>query len=110
MRERDEAEQKDGDLERSLRFASDHLSLWRVCANASCRRARCCRGRAATCADRNAAVLPKGVRDWFAAFLSAKLADVPFDEFREEMEFSEELAAYRAWKRLAESKTRGSLP
>ena len=94
--------------ERSLRWASNHLSLWRVCANAACRRARCCRGGAFTCADRNAFILPEGVRDWFSAFLSAKLAEIPWDEFWEKMEFSEEAGAYFAWKRLAESKTRGS--
>jgi hypothetical protein len=47
------------------------------------------------------------VRDWFENLISAKLVGVSFDEFWEEMEFSEELAAYRAWKRVAEGKTRG---
>lgn len=106
MSQRDE-EEKERKEERSLRWASNHLSLWRVCANAACQRARCCRGRAQTCADRNYFILPKGVRDWFAALLSAKLAKIPWDEFREEMEFSEEAEAYFAWKRAAESKTRG---
>ena len=107
MRERDEEETPTKKEERSLRWASNHLSLWRVCANAACRRARRCRGSAFTCADRDACVLPKAVRDWFEELVAAKLAGVSFDEFWEEMEFSEELAAYRAWKRVAEGKTRG---
>ena len=106
MSERDEREEGAREA-RTLRWASNHLSLWRVCANAACRRARSCRGCAFTCDDRNFCVLPKEVRDWFAAFILAKLADVPVDEFWEEMELSEELAAYRAWKLLAEGKTRG---
>ena len=90
-----------------MRWASDHLLLWRVCANAACRRACRCRGCAFTCAERNAFILPQGVRDWFRALIAAKLAGVPWDEFREEMEFSEGAEAYFAWKRLAGSKTRG---
>ena len=109
MNQPDEAETQEEKRDRSLRWASDHLSLWRVCANHACRRARCCRGHAQTCADRNEFILPEGVREWFEAFLSAKIAKVSWEEFWEEMEFSEEAAAYFAWKRLAESETRGRL-
>ena len=37
----------------ALRWASNFLCQWRVCANASCRRARVCRGRAHLCGKRN---------------------------------------------------------
>jgi hypothetical protein len=60
------------DLE-ALRRVADMLSLWRLCANASCRRARSCRGRAHLCAQRNFPAVPEGVRDFFEAFLAANM-------------------------------------
>lgn len=92
---------------RGLRWASDHLLLWRVCANAACRRARRCRGRAWTCAERNACILPDGVRDWCIALLAARSENVSWEDFWEDMWESEEAAAFFAWRRLAQSKTRG---
>jgi hypothetical protein len=52
----------------ALRWASNFLCLWRVCANAGCRRAQACRGRPYLCGKRNGGALPKGVRDFFTAF------------------------------------------
>jgi hypothetical protein len=42
----------------------------------------------------SAFILAKEVRDWFTAFISAKSAGIPWEEFFEEMEFSEEAAAF----------------
>jgi hypothetical protein len=82
------------------------LCLWRICANASCRRARSCRGRAQLCGQRNLPAAPEGVRDFFAAFLAAKYARLPFETFKSEMEQSEEFMALSAWRRAAEASPR----
>ena len=93
------------DLEALRRFA-DMLCLWRLCANASCRRARSCRGRAYLCAQRNFPAVPEGVRDFLAAFLAAKSAGLSFEAFQNEMEQSEEFMALSAWRRAAEASPR----
>jgi hypothetical protein len=94
--------------EKDLRWASDHLCQWRVCANAACRRARRCRGHAHSCAGRNYHILPKGVRDWFECLLAAKHAGLSFEQFREETGWSEEAEAYFAWRRAAQAKPQSS--
>ena len=93
------------DLE-ALRSCADMLCLWRLCANAACRRARSCRSRAHLCAQRNFPVAPDGVRDFFEAFLAAKYAGLSFDSFKSEMEQSEELMALSAWRKAAEAAPR----
>jgi hypothetical protein len=80
-----------------LRRYADLLCLWWLCANASCRRARSCRGRAHLCARRNFGAVPAGARDFFADFLAAKQAGLPFEAFKEEMTDSDEAAAFAAW-------------
>ena len=90
----------------ALRRFADMLCLWRLCANASCRRARSCRGRAHLCAQRNFPAVPEGVRDFFAAFLAAKSAGLSFEAFKSEMEQSEEFMALSAWRRAAEASPR----
>jgi len=87
-------------------MSADGTNLWRLCANASCRRARCCRGRAHLCAKRNFRAVPEGVRDFFAAFLAAKSAGLSFEAFQSEMEQSEEFMALSAWRRAAEASPR----
>ena len=81
-------------------------SMAELCANASCRRARSCRGRAYLCARRNFPAAPEGVRDFFAAFLAAKSAGLPLNSFPSEMEQSEEFMALSAWRRAAEASPR----
>jgi hypothetical protein len=93
------------DVETLRRFA-DMLCLWRLCANASCRRARCCRGRTHLCARRNFGAVPDGARDFFVAFLAAKHAGLPFEAFKDEMEHSDEVTAFAAWCRAAEASRR----
>jgi hypothetical protein len=89
-----------------LRSLADFLCLWRLCGNASCRRARACRGRAHLCTRRNFKCLPEGVREWFEEFLAAKFVGVPFEVFREEMEGREETEAFFAWRALVKASPR----
>jgi hypothetical protein len=84
-----------------LRWANDFLYLWRVCGGASCRRARSYRGRAHLCFKRNKDVVPKGARLFFEKLLAAKSVGLPFEEFREDMEYEEETIAFFAWRRGA---------
>jgi len=71
----------------------------RVCGNAACRHARCCRGRAHLCAKRNDGVLPKPVRDFFLSFLAAQYAGLGFEDFRDAMEGRAETKAFFAWRK-----------
>jgi len=80
--------------------------LWRLCANAACRRAHSCRGRAHLCARHNFKLLPGGVRDFFEAFLAAKSAGLSFEAFKDEMDGSEEFEALSAWRKAAEASPR----
>jgi hypothetical protein len=93
---------RSSDVQALRRFAV-MLCLWRLCANAACRRARACRGCARACARRNSKFLPEGVRGFFAAFLAAKFARLSFEAFKDEMEGSEEVAALCAWRKAAEA-------
>jgi hypothetical protein len=87
----------------ALRRCADMLCLWRLCANASYRRARSCRGRVHLCAKRNFGAVPDGARDFFVAFLAAKHAGLPFEAFKEEMTDSDEAAALAAWCKAAKA-------
>ena len=90
----------------ALRRFANLLCLWRLCGNAACRRAGACRGRSHLCARRNFAVLPEGVREWFVAFLAAKYAGLPFEDFRDEMEGREETDAFFASRKAVRSARR----
>jgi hypothetical protein len=89
------------DAAADLRWGSDLCCLWRVCANAKCRRARACRGRVHTCAKRNYGLVPQGVRDVFEALLVARWSGLPFEDFKDDIEGTEEADAYFAWRRAA---------
>lgn len=80
------------------RGANDFLCLWRVCGNATCRRARSCRRRAHLCAKRNSGAVPPPVREFFFSFLAAKSVGVDFEDFRDEMEGRDETEAFFAWR------------
>jgi hypothetical protein len=90
----------------TLRRLADLLCLWRLCGNASCRRARGCRGRVHLCARRNFPFLPDGVREWFKEFLAAKSVGVPFEDFKDEMEGREETDAFFVWRAAAKAPPR----
>jgi hypothetical protein len=96
----------DQHLAKSLRAWSGLLSLWRLCGNTACRRARCCRGHAAACFPRNFPLLPPGVRDWFIGLLAAKQCDVPFDEAIARLDTMPYGQAFREWNE-AETAERG---
>jgi hypothetical protein len=89
-----------------LRGAANMLCLWRICANAACRRAGACRGRAHLCGTRNYGALPEGVREFFVGSLAAKSAGLGFEEFKREMKGREETKAFFAWRRAAKASPR----
>jgi len=70
------AEQK---KEANLRGWSNWLSIWHVCANTACERARCCRGKTSACFPANFSRLPQGVQDGFIALIASKEDGLPFD-------------------------------
>jgi hypothetical protein len=93
-------------IEAALRRASDLLCLWRLCGNAACRRARCCRGSAGTCARRNYGALPESVRAFHLSHLAARRAGVSFEQFRDDMDGKAETDAFFAWRRAAHAPPR----
>jgi len=84
---------RDGRQETPSDHAS-HFSLTREASGLCCNRAATPRAaaRALAAAARVFAssghfpFLPQGVRDWFDLFLAAKYAELPFEDFKEEME------------------------
>ena len=70
----------DQQKEADLRGWIDWLDISRVCANAACDRARCCRGKPSGCFRENFPRLPLGVQNCFLALIAAKEDDLPFDE------------------------------
>jgi hypothetical protein len=46
------------------------------------------------------------VRSFFAPFLAAKWANLPFEDFRDEMEEREETEAFFAWRKQANARPR----
>ena len=83
--------------EETLRLIGNALCLWRLCGNASCRRARACRGRPQLCGRRNYLLLPEGVRDWFELLSQAKEEGLSFEEAMDWLGGSAEEEAFRAW-------------
>jgi len=77
--------------ERALRFGADRICLWRLCADAACRRAKACRGDVRACAARMAA--------WLAALEDERRARRDFAAIESGIETPAELRAYRAWRR-----------
>jgi hypothetical protein len=77
--------------ERALRFGADRICLWRLCADAACRRARACRGDVRACARR--------ITAWLAAIEDERRARPDFAAMESGIETPAELRAYRAWRR-----------
>jgi len=77
--------------ERALRFGADRICLWRLCADAACRRAGACRGDVRACAGRIAA--------WLAAVEDKRRARPDFAAMESQIDTPAELRAYRAWRR-----------
>jgi len=66
--------------DQTLRNWTRNMSLWYVCDNAACRRARACRGNVDHCFGRNVQRVPQEVREWFLMLGELQRDQVPFDE------------------------------
>jgi hypothetical protein len=64
-------------LEEGMRRWGAVLKLWRLCGNASCRRARACRGDVDRCFAANFPLLPDGVRDFIDGLAEARRGSSP---------------------------------
>jgi hypothetical protein len=84
-------------LIKSMRGWADVLSLWRLCMNGKCRRARACRGDPIACRWRNFPLLPDDVQAWAFALAEAQQNEVPVDEAFERIGNSPEGEAFSAW-------------
>ena len=87
----------DRSFEQTMRHWGTVLMLWRLCGNASCRRARACRGRPRLCGPANYPLLPDGVRGWFEMLAEAKEEGLSFEEARAWLDGTEEEQAFRDW-------------
>ena len=83
--------------QRIMRGWAGALSLWRLCGQGKCRRARACRGDARACFPRHYPLLPDGVRGWFECLLVAREDGMPFEEVIAELERLPGADALRAW-------------
>ena len=79
------------------RVYAERLQVWRLCGNASCRRARACRGRPRLCGPANYPLLPDGVRGWFEMLAEAKEEGLSFEEARAWLDGTDEEQAFRDW-------------
>jgi hypothetical protein len=96
----------DTSLDAGMRRWGTVLMLWRLCGNASCRRAHACRGRPRLCGPANYPLLPDGVRGWFEMLAEAKEEGLSFEEARAWLEGSEEEQAFRDWSAAVEGSLR----
>ena len=80
---------------------SNTLKMWHVCANAACRRARCCRGSPSYCYPHNFRLLPQGVQDWFFLLGEFQREGLPFEEAREGLTKAGLVAELSNWHDLA---------
>lgn len=87
----------DRSREESMRGWGEVLSLWRLCGNAACRRARICRGHARVCFPRNFVLLPEGVQAWFVGLGEAQENGLTFDEAMDWLDAVGAGEAFRDW-------------
>ena len=83
---------------------SNTLNMWHVCANAACRRARCCRGSPTYCYKHNYPQLPESVKDWFFLIGEAQKDGIPFDVAWAELGRRGLGAEFANWHDLAHGK------
>jgi hypothetical protein len=88
----------DQQKEADLRGWTNWLDMWRVCANAACGRAGCCRGKPSGCFRENFPQLPQGVQDGFIALIAAKEDGLPFDEAWVELMWCGLVAEFANWQ------------
>lgn len=83
--------------EQELRAWNKILSLWHLCDNAACTRARTCRGNVRLCAPRNFALLPDGVQGWFACVAMGQEEGLTFDETLRRIDETSAAQAFEDW-------------
>ena len=87
--------------EQGARQWADVLCLWRLCGDAGCRRARCCRGGVHDCFARSFPLLPDGVRAWFVGLGAAQAEKLPFEAAMARLDATPAGEAFRAWREAA---------
>jgi hypothetical protein len=78
-----------------LRWASNMLCLWGLCAKPACRRARQCRSDPESCLKRYEPLVPEAARIAVAAMAEGKRYGLSYDELR--AEGPAEIAAFEDW-------------
>ena len=82
---------------KTMRGWADVLSLWRLCNNGGCRRARACGGNARVCYRQNIPLLPEGVQAWFAGVGRAQDDKLSYDAAIEWLETMPAGEAFHDW-------------
>jgi hypothetical protein len=83
-----------------LRWMSNLMCLPALCARATCRRARWCRGEPRDCLARYAPLVPEDARQGAKAMVDGRVRGLSFDETREEFA---EIGDLIAWQDLVDS-------
>ena len=86
-----------------MRDWANIMSLWHVCDNAACRRARVCRGNARVCGPQNIQRVPDGVLHWFLELLEARKDNIPFDAAWEWLDGTPAGEAFYEWTEAAKA-------
>ncbi len=79
----------------ALRITANLLCLWGLCASASCRRAKGCKGNPGDCVTRYSPLVPEDVRYGVLAIAAAADDGVSDDDMRAAA--AAEIAALEAW-------------
>jgi hypothetical protein len=80
----------------SVRGWAGVLSLWRLCDERACRRARCCNGSdPRACMARCLPLAPEGVTAWFLGLAACQEAGLSFDQALAKL--AEETEAFQRW-------------
>lgn len=78
-----------------LRWASDLICLWCLCANPACRRAQCCKRDARECVARYAPLVPEDARFGATLMHEGRRYGLSYDEVRNDAQ--DEVAAVENW-------------
>ena len=88
----------------ALRWMSNMIGLWSLCAKPACRRARACQRDPHDCLARYAALVPQAARDGVKAMLEGQRYGLSYDELREDA--PDEIAALESWIAQTEAAAR----
>jgi hypothetical protein len=78
-----------------LRWASNMICLWCLCANPACRRARACKRDPRQCLKRYSPLVPEDARIGAAIMYEGRIRDMSYDEVCKDAHA--EVAAVEAW-------------